>query len=314
MNPKVSVCLITYNHEAYITEALEGIMMQQCTFDFEVVIGNDCSTDNTLVKIKPFLEKYADKIRLHDHPQNLGMTKNWVYTMQACRGEYVAIIEGDDNWTDPLKLQAQIDILDRDRSLSFCCHDVDYIYEQGLTPYNPYIVIGESRTFTIEDILRKRGFIPTCSITYRRAMLPAFPEWADRRIKSIDLVVQLMLAANGPFYYLNKKMGRYRLHPQGISHVNWNNKKNQLEYDNIFILGLFNSFSKGKFKEPLNDRIEAQYHAILKQNIFNSPDYNKAIIALMRLRPRKNLPLFKGWLINKFIPANLYNLYRKFTK
>jgi glycosyltransferase involved in cell wall biosynthesis len=314
MSPKVSVCLITYNHEAYITEALEGILIQQCNFDFEVVIGNDCSTDNTLARIKPYIEKYPDKIKLHNHKQNLGMTRNWIYTMQACKGEYVAIIEGDDNWTDPLKLQTQVEIMDKDSSLSFCCHDVDFIYEKGVTPYNPYITIGESRKFTIEDILRKKGFIPTCSIIYRRSMLPAFPEWADRRIKSIDLVVQLMLASNGPFYYLYKKMGNYRLHSQGISYLNWNGKKNQLEFDNIFILGLFDSYSKGRFKEPLKDRIEAQYHAILKQNEFNSTEYNKAIIALMRLRPRKNMHLFKGWIINKFIPANLYRLYRKATK
>ena len=109
---KVSVAVITYNQEAYIAQTLDGIFAQQCNFDFEVVIGEDCSTDNTANICLSYYEKHPTKIRVLRQAENQGLAKNCYQTMGLCRGEYIARCDGDDYWCDPLKLQKQVDFLD----------------------------------------------------------------------------------------------------------------------------------------------------------------------------------------------------------
>jgi len=110
-SPLVSIICITYNHEPYIAEAIEGVLMQKCSFPIELVIGEDCSTDNT----RKICEEYANKselIKLLPTETNLGMMPNFIRTLQSCTGKYIAMCEGDDYWTDPLKLQKQVDFLE----------------------------------------------------------------------------------------------------------------------------------------------------------------------------------------------------------
>ena len=111
-NPLVSICMITYNHELYISEAIEGVMMQRCNFEFELVIGEDFSTDNTLKICKESLKKYSS-IRLISSDANVGMIENFIRTINACTGKYLAFCEGDDYWIDPEKLQKQVNFLEQ---------------------------------------------------------------------------------------------------------------------------------------------------------------------------------------------------------
>ena len=109
---KVSVFMITYNHEKYIAEALDSILMQKTDFDFDIVIGEDCSTDATRRIVLEYSRKYPDKIKLLLHNVNVGFISNMMYVLEACTGKYVAMCEGDDYWTDPFKLQKQVDFLE----------------------------------------------------------------------------------------------------------------------------------------------------------------------------------------------------------
>ncbi len=109
--PKVSVLMITYNHEQYIEQAVRSVMMQETDFDYELVIGEDCSTDRTREIVLRLKEEFPDKIRLLLPEKNLGMIPNFVATYEACRGEYIALCEGDDYWTHPKKLQIQVDYM-----------------------------------------------------------------------------------------------------------------------------------------------------------------------------------------------------------
>lgn len=310
MSLKLSVCFITYNHEKFVRQALESVLMQQCDFDFEIVIGNDCSTDGTTAIVEEFAKKYPQKIRLNRFEKNIGMTGNWVSTMTACRGEYVAMLEGDDFWTDPTKLQKQVTLLDSRPEISFVCHDVETIFEEGVRKRDPAYHMDKQSEFTIHDILDEKWFIPTCSMVYRKSCLPPFPKWVDARVKCIDLFVKLMLSAQNSYLYTNEKMGKYRIHEGGISQ-HWKRKLNTYEYDVINVLRLFNGFSNYKFNEEINDRVERHYHVLLHQNKYNSFVYNKALFGLMRVRPQKNMTLFKGWLIHNFIPAKIYSTFKK---
>ena len=124
---KVSVCIITYNHARFIGQALESALMQKTNFDYEIVIGEDCSTDNTGLICKKYAEMYPDKIRLLQNDKNLGVIENFKRTLYACKGEYVALLEGDDYWTDELKLQKQVDFLESNRDYAIVFHNAEIL-------------------------------------------------------------------------------------------------------------------------------------------------------------------------------------------
>lgn len=112
MMPLVSVCMTTYNHEPYIAQAIESVLCQQTTFGVEIVIGEDCSTDNTAQICHSYQQRYPEVVRLVTSPTNVGMHANYRRTIEACRGKYVAMLDGDDLFTDPNKLQKQVEMLE----------------------------------------------------------------------------------------------------------------------------------------------------------------------------------------------------------
>ncbi len=110
---KVNVCVITYNHEEFIEKALASILNQKADFDFDIVIGDDCSSDKTKEIILKYKQRYPDLIRILFSEKNIGMRENFLRSLKACKGKYIAILEGDDYWTDEYKLQKQFDYLEK---------------------------------------------------------------------------------------------------------------------------------------------------------------------------------------------------------
>lgn len=127
----VSVIVMTYNHECYIQKALESILMQKVDFKYEILIGDDCSSDNTYAVANTFKEKFSDLVYLHRNIKNLGPTRNGYSLLKKTKGLYIATCEGDDYWTDPYKLQIQFDFLQNNMSFSACAHDVTIVDENG---------------------------------------------------------------------------------------------------------------------------------------------------------------------------------------
>ena len=107
--PLLSIASITYNHEQFIAQAIESWLMQKTSFEIEIIIGEDCSTDNTRAIIEKYRKLHPDLIKLIISESNVGMMPNFIRTLAACRGKYIALCEGDDYWTDPYKLQKQVD-------------------------------------------------------------------------------------------------------------------------------------------------------------------------------------------------------------
>lgn len=309
--PKLSVCFITYNHANFVRQALDSVLMQQCGYDMEIVVSDDCSTDGTAEIVKEYAAKHADKIRLNVLEKNVGMTLNWVSSMNACTGEYIALLEGDDYWTDEKKLQKQINLLDKNSSLSFVAHEVNAIFEEGVPEKAPLMSFDESGIFTIHDFLSKKGFLQTGSIVLRRNKLPVFPDWTDSRVKCIDFLVYLMLASRGPFYFLTEKMSAYRSHQGGISQINWRSKKNAFEFDVVFVLKKFNRFTKRKFRDSIEDKMELLYLQLLRGNAPDSKAYQQALWGIVSLRPAKHRGLLKAYIINNMVPAKIYSWYKK---
>ncbi len=156
-DPKLSVILITYNHEKYIRKALDSVLSQETDFPFEVVIGEDCSPDDTRNICKEYKKKYPDQVRLVSRDKNTGRpTLNVYETTMKCRGEYLAYLEGDDYWTDTHKLQKQVDFLESHPEYIACTHSHKMIDDEGKDITDPEVLkISElyrwSGEFTMEN-------------------------------------------------------------------------------------------------------------------------------------------------------------------
>lgn len=122
-NVKVSIVMLTYNHEKYISQAIESIFMQKTSFAYEIVVGDDCSTDATAEILSKYEKKYPEVFRLILREKNIGATKNVYDVCMKCKGEYIAFLEGDDYWTDPDKLEKQIDFLEKNQEYIGVAHD-----------------------------------------------------------------------------------------------------------------------------------------------------------------------------------------------
>src|ERR1700722_19282110 len=130
-NMKLSVCIFTFNHEHFIGQAIEGALGQKTNFDFEIVVGEDCSTDSTRTIVMHYQECYPGKIRALLNPGNLGMMANNSRTIMECKGEYIALLDGDDYWTYENKLQAQVDFLENNSDYVLCFHNAGVLNLDG---------------------------------------------------------------------------------------------------------------------------------------------------------------------------------------
>lgn len=129
--PLLSVCLITYNHANYIKEAIDGVLMQKVNFSWELIIADDFSTDGTREIVLEYKKKYPDFITLILQEKNVGPAKNWMDLITYPKSKYIAYFEGDDFWTDPHKLQMQVDILEANVKFSFCCHRYKVLFQSS---------------------------------------------------------------------------------------------------------------------------------------------------------------------------------------
>jgi glycosyltransferase involved in cell wall biosynthesis len=223
---KVSICVPTYNHQKYLCQMLEGALMQQTTFPFEIVVGDDGSTDLSPSILRDYAGRHPGRIRAYLHPHNLGPQEprefagrnNVLFLLKACRGEYVALCEGDDYWTDPHKLQKQVEFLDAHPDYALCHHNVRVSYEDG-SPEHLFNASDQKLTSTIRDLLEDRWFVATASLMYRNYFLTDdFAAWHHQAAAG-DWALVLQLAARGQLGYLPEVMGVYRKHRGGLSNV-----------------------------------------------------------------------------------------------
>lgn len=225
----VNVCMITYNHEDYIKEAIESILNQVTDFEILLVIGEDCSTDNTRAICSDYAANYPDKIVLVMSSTNVGMTENFVRTYKACKGSYIAFCEGDDYWTDTYKLQKQVDNLEANPQYSACFHNVilkrQRQGEHSEWPLHEKPLSKDS--FDTHDILGP-WFIPSPSFVFRNYSDFSLPDWFYH-CKYGDLPFMLLLSLKGNIKYIDEIMAVYRLHNTGMTTLH-------KSYDKIMIM------------------------------------------------------------------------------
>ncbi len=212
--PKVSVMMITYNHEKFIAQAIEGVLRQKTAFPIELVIGEDCSTDRTREIVLAFQNRHPDIIRALTPQTNLGMGRNCVETIKACRGEYIAICEGDDYWTDPEKLAKQAALLDAHPEHVLCFHRVTAFEDATSEEKYDYPPPDNRKPICTHEELITFNCIQTCSAMFRRGAVPDFGE-EFLNLKMGDFPLFILLTRHGSAAYLDDNMARYRLHVHG---------------------------------------------------------------------------------------------------
>jgi glycosyltransferase involved in cell wall biosynthesis len=175
--PLVSIKMITYNHAPYIAQAIEGVLQQKTTFPFELVIGEDCSTDGTREIVFEYQKKYPNIIRVITSEKNVGMKRNGLRVLKACHGKYIAFCEGDDYWQHPLKLQKQADYLENhpEYGLVYSSYDVYHVkIMKRIKDFIKYKKWEMPKSASIHDVVENRGGISlgilTCTVMVRRTL------------------------------------------------------------------------------------------------------------------------------------------------
>jgi len=313
---KVSVCLQTYNHAAYIAQALDSVLMQKTDFDYEIILGEDESSDGTREICIDYAERHADRIRLFlrsrkdvipIHGRATGRF-NFIENLKAAQGKYLALLDGDDYWTDPYKLQKQADFLDEHPDYAICFHRVREWNETtgkiaGILPRSV------RRSYRFVDLLHW-NFIPTVSVMIRNKAIDEFPGWFYE-IPVGDWPLFLLCAQHGEIGLINEVMAVYRVHSRGY----WSNSASkQLEINLEIYDVLKECFGRQYYKQLQNGISLAYCRAALMSA--DTGDFAKARIFIWKSIARSSIYvgtrlLYKMGLIARLYVPFLWNRMRR---
>lgn len=267
--PMVSVCVQTYKHASFIKECLDGILMQKTDFSFEILLGEDGSTDGTREICMEYAEKYPDKIRLflHHRENNIKINGNptgrfnFLYNLYTAKGKYIALCEGDDYWTDPLKLQKQVDFLERNEKIGivhtkyeifhevkneFVVHERK-IYDPTFSELRNYLFTGDMRTLTV--MFHAKYLEDVQALLSDGIMAKAL--YGDR-------ATFLTIATKADIGYINTITGVYRIYdgPSAMRHRNLINKYQNEEKNLCFLRTLcdYLQIKDVKYRNELDKR------------------------------------------------------------
>jgi glycosyltransferase involved in cell wall biosynthesis len=253
--PIVSVTVTTYQQLNYIKYCLNGILMQETNFPYEVIVGEDESDDGTREICIKYAEKYPDKIRLFLRNRKLSQYYengklvnrfNGIWTRMSSRGKYIALCEGDDYWTDPYKLQKQVELLEANPKCSLCFHNSLIIFDDKSEVDRFFCTnLKDKQVFKTKDLILKNWFVPTASILYNKSNLPNLPTWS-KYVFNGDMLIQLLISLNGNLIYIDEVMAVYR---KNVINSESTIKRNISFFLDrlIFLLLNFNKFTKYRY-------------------------------------------------------------------
>jgi glycosyltransferase involved in cell wall biosynthesis len=274
---KVSVIVHTYNHEKFIRQTLDSILSQAVNFQYEVIVGDDASPDSTPQIIQEYQAKFPDIIKPLLHPKNLGGygKNNTLATLSVCQGQYIAAMDGDDYWTNPLKLQKQVDFLDSNPDFVACFHNALIHFEDGSAP-DMYVNDENQRAVTtIEDLVGEDEiwYMATSSVMFRNGIMKEYPKWFHES-KSGDIPRYILLGKHGKFFYINELMSVYRKNNGGMSFTDGKQDAEFL-YNRIGMYQGIDAELNYKFHKKINKNI-ARYYLMLANSIQHGDNFIKS--------------------------------------
>ncbi|MDZ4257986.1 MAG: glycosyltransferase [Gemmatimonadales bacterium] len=240
MKPLVSVCMISYNHDKFIRQAIESVLAQEVDFQIELVIGDDFSQDGTYEICESFARR-DPRVNLLPRDRNVGIMLNVARTLQACFGEYVAVCEGDDYWTDPHKLSKQVAFLKEHPTFGGAAHQSAVLIHEHVARQ---FKLDVHSTITTTDLLGGRLF-HTASVLFRRPVVDLFCQ--SPQVLSCDRLLNFCISFLGPIHYSEESMCAYRLHGEGMS-SNATVAQMKLDLNCVdYLQALHHSFPKYKY-------------------------------------------------------------------
>ncbi len=287
-NPLVSITCTAYNHEKFIRDTIEGFLMQKTTFPFEIIIHDDASTDNTAEIIKEYELKYPDLIKPIYQKENQlskGISITLNYTLPRAKGKYIAMCEGDDFWTDPDKLQKQIDFLESNSDYSLCVGGYKSVNvhtkeeEEVIKIPNGVIKDNEGYTFTLSDT-RNNWITKTLTLVFRNKSEILKQLGQYKSIRDVHLIYHILKTGKG--YYFTEVMGTYRIHKGGI--FSMRNKDSKLIkhyqiYKELYLVNHDEYCRKNYFNITL---IFLEYNFFTKKDLKGSFSLFRESISLVR--------------------------------
>ena len=288
--PKVSVLIITYNQKKFIRKAIESALSQRTTFPIEILVGDDFSSDGTREIIQEYERQHPGLVKGVLHPYNMGKNGgiNCLETLKLAKGDYYALIDGDDYLTDPLKLQKQADLLDAHPDYSMVFHNALITYEDG---HPSHLLNGPDMKpfYTIDDLIGEKEiwFMATSSTMYRNS-INEYPAWFRESVSG-DIPRLILKAKMGKIGYIPDVMSVYRKNSNGTSF-------SDNENDAVFLKNRIDMYTN------INRELNFQYDGIMKKNIaryyrmmMNSRQFRSSYLAKLKLAVQYYSLAKPGW-------------------
>lgn len=288
--PKVTIVCMVYNHEAYLRECFEGFVMQKTTFPIEILVNDDCSPDGSANVMREYEEKYPELfhcIYQKENQYSKGKMAWWEVLFPMAKGDYIAICEGDDYWIDPYKLQKQVDFMEQHSDFVACFHNARVQYKDKVSLFN---VLNESHYPTTEDLIKRRWFIATPTLLFRN-VLQEYPDWRGGIING-DYLLELLLAREGRFFYMDDVMAVYRQDGLGMSAVLQKDAVNMVDRL-INLLGKMKPMYDGKYASAFEESIE-NYQRM--RAVYAKEAYYETHPVASFFRPKTYKRMIKKWL------------------
>lgn len=297
--PVVSVSLSTYQHARFIRQALDSVLSQQVDFPIEICLGEDGSTDGTREICLDYVRRCPDRVRLFlrdranpvrsQYP--VPFAHNGLSTLRSCRGQFVALLDGDDYWTDPQKLSTQVALMRRDPGCAICYHNVAVTYDGQQTTSHPFFVrtpwgdhmarVPPGRC-TVQR-LATGNFIPTPSVLYRNTPPLPVPDWITR-CWACDWALHLSYAQRGDLVYLDRTMAAYRVHGGGA----WSAIRAQDRLQRWIVqLGVMDEAFQQRHRRPFLAALRGAYVQVIRHH----PDLDLYTPGL----PRRAAAILEGY-------------------
>lgn len=269
--------MITYNHEKYIREAIDGVLMQKTNFEFELIIGEDFSDDNTRQICEEYAKAHPGKIDLLESKMNYGIIPNFIRTLKSCRGKYIALCEGDDYWTDPYKLQKQVDFLDSNKDCTLCFTNGLIIDEDNNIIRQDRVPPDKRMKLTQRDVLA--GYVPPANtIMFHRSAIRNFPD-EFYQIVNGDFLVTALVLEEGNAGYIDDHTAVYRMHSGGV----WSQKPKiyQAEQNLKTRLALLKIFGEkhGDILKPAVEAFRKEYDQLKRTETLKNNKIKNIVIS-----------------------------------
>ncbi|MFB9293349.1 glycosyltransferase family 2 protein [Persicitalea jodogahamensis] len=287
---KVSVTILTYNQVAFIGQAIESALNQQTDFAYEILVGDDFSTDGTREVILDYQKRFPDLVKPVLHKKNLGQNGlfNTIETLKLAQGKYIAPLDGDDYWTSPDKLQKQVDFMESHPDFSACFHNALITYEDG-SPAQEVNAADQKMVIGMDDLIGEDEiwFMATSAVMFKNGLVH-YPEWFLKSTSG-DIPRYVILAKHGPIGYVPGTMSVYRKNKAGASFKDHYRDARFLR-NRIMMYEGINGETERRYNSSLRLNIARYYRMMLDARQYSRSYFRRAALAVKYLRFRQPDP------------------------